>query len=286
MTEAGLPTYLTRQFALTKPQLATELGAELLSLCQTVTADGRLAPEEIAGLRQWLGDADAAELQAARFLRGVIERVLADGRITAAEYQEVYRAIEAVLPFEARQQAHAAREQAESSDQSVRMQASTAPVPVAPAPHAGSTPSVDVTFMVAGVRQDGRPALIEERASAGLAVTLDLAGAGSPSEETIAVKLPDGTRIGFVPTVEARQLMPLLRQGANCSAHIVRIRSSGRSPIPVVQVRFFPAEIAAIDPLALAASQPPAATVRWRQALAVIAVLVAAVLVVSAILSR
>jgi len=26
MTETGLPTYLTRQFALTKPQLATELG--------------------------------------------------------------------------------------------------------------------------------------------------------------------------------------------------------------------------------------------------------------------
>ena len=50
-------------------------------------------------------------MQAARFLRGVIERVLADGRITAEEYQEVYRAVEAVLPFEARQQAHAARAQ-------------------------------------------------------------------------------------------------------------------------------------------------------------------------------
>ena len=53
------------------------------------------------------------ELQAARFLRGVIERVLADGTITAEEYQEVYRAVEAVLPFEARQQAHAARVQTE-----------------------------------------------------------------------------------------------------------------------------------------------------------------------------
>ena len=126
MTGTGLPTYLTRQFALTRPQLATELGAELLSLCQSVTADGRLAPEEIAGLRQWLGDAAAAEMQAARFLRGVIEHVLADGRITAEEYQEVYRAVEAVLPFEARQQAHAARQHAESSDLSARAPASTA----------------------------------------------------------------------------------------------------------------------------------------------------------------
>lgn len=286
MTEAGLPTYLTRQFALTRPQLATELGAELLSLCQSVTADGRLAPEEIAGLQQWLADAEAAELQAARFLRGVIERVLADGRITAAEYQEVYRAIEAVLPFEARQQAHTAREQAESSDPPARTQAATTPVPVAPAGRAGSTPGVEVTFMVAGVRQDGRPALIEQRASAGLAVTLELAAAGSPSDEAIAVKLPDDTRIGFVPAVEARQIVPLLRQGAHCSAHIVRIRSSGRSPIPVVQVRFLPAEIAAIDPLALAAAQPPAAAVRWGQALAVLAALVAVVLVVHAVLYR
>ncbi|MBP7012188.1 MAG: hypothetical protein KBB53_00010, partial [Steroidobacteraceae bacterium] len=49
MTGTGLPAYLTRQFALTRPQLATELGAELLSLCQAVTTDGRLAPEEAAG---------------------------------------------------------------------------------------------------------------------------------------------------------------------------------------------------------------------------------------------
>ncbi len=165
MTGTGLPTYLTRQFALTRPQLATELGAELLSLCQTVTADGRLAPEEIAGLQQWLGDAAAAEMQAARFLRGVIEHVLADGRITPEEYQEVYRAVEAVLPFEARQQAHAARQHAESSDLSARAPATTVTAAVAGAAQANPAPILDVTFMVAGVRQDGRPALIEQHAS-------------------------------------------------------------------------------------------------------------------------
>jgi len=282
MTETGLPTYLTRQFALTRPQLATELGAELLSLCQSVTADGRLAPEEIAGLRQWLGDAEAAELQAARFLRGVIERVLADGRITADEYKEVYRAVEAVLPFEARQQAHAAREQAESSDLSARVQASATPVPVARAAQAASTPSLDVTFMVAGVRQDGRPALIDERASAGLAVTLELTTAGSDGDEAIAVKLPDGTQIGFAPAAESRQIIPLLRKGARCNAHIVRIRSSGRSPIPVVQVRFFPAEVPAIDPLAqVAAHLPAAASRRGRKFALLVGITVAALIVIA-----
>jgi len=279
MTGTGLPSYLTRQFALTKPQLATELGTELLSLCQSVTADGRLAPEEIAGLRQWLGDAEAAEMQAARFLRGVIERVLADGKITAEEYQEVYRAVEAVLPFEARQQAHAAREQAESSDLTARAQASAPQDADAGAAQDDPAPIVDVTFMVAGVRQEGRPALIEQQAAAGLAVTLELLAAGPRDDTVIAVQLPDGARIGFVPDAESRRFVPLLQQGSRYSAHIVRIRSSGRSPIPVVQVRFFPAVIEAGALLASAYSRPLAVAGRRNRLLAMFVAVALALLV-------
>jgi hypothetical protein len=283
MTGTGLPTYLTRQFALTRPQLATELGAELLSLCQSVTADGRLAPEEIAGLRQWLGDAAAAEMQAARFLRGAIEHVLADGRITADEYEEVYRAVEAVLPFEARQQAHAARQHAESSALSARAPASTEAV--AGAAQSDRAPLLDVTFMVAGVRKDGRPALIEQHARAGLAVTLDLVANGSYSGAAVAVRLPGGAQIGFVPAAEARQIVPLLQPGAGYRANIVRIRSSGRSPIPVVQVRFFPAGIVTTAPLLPASTQPLAPAGRWGRVLAVLVCIAAALLVLS-MLSR
>lgn len=118
MSDQGLPTYLSRQFTLSKSQLATELGAELLSLCQSVTADGRLAPEELEGLRRWLSDATAADIPALSYLRTSIERVLADGRITPEEYRDVYRAVEAILPFEARKQALAARQQVESAEAS------------------------------------------------------------------------------------------------------------------------------------------------------------------------
>jgi hypothetical protein len=116
MTDQGLPTYLSRQYALSRTQLETVLGAELLSLCQSVTADGRLSPEELEGLRQWLRDAEAADIPALGFLRRSIARVLADGRITPEEYREVHRAIEAILPFEARKQALAARQQSESDE--------------------------------------------------------------------------------------------------------------------------------------------------------------------------
>jgi hypothetical protein len=115
MTDAELPTYLTRGIALTKAQLQTSLGNELLSLCRTVTADGSLEPEELTSLRQWLDDAAAADMPALKHLRLVIGRVLADGRITPEEYQEVYRAVESVLPFEDRQRAFAARQQVEAT---------------------------------------------------------------------------------------------------------------------------------------------------------------------------
>jgi hypothetical protein len=285
VTETGLPTYLTRQFALTRPQLATELGAELLSLCQTVTADGRRFPPAPAGLRQWLGDADAAELQAARFLRGVIERVLADGTITAEEYQEVYRAVEAVLPFEARQQAHAVRAQVESSDRVAQARAAAGSDAHGGAARAEVAPIVDVTFMVAGVRQGGRAALIERHASVGQAVTLELAAVGSPADAAITVKLPDGADIGFVPTSESSKFKQLLRQGCRCSACIVRIRSSGRSPIPVVQAQFFPAATAALEPATLAASQPLTTAGHWGWRLAVLLGMAAAALLVLALLS-
>jgi len=116
MNDQPLPTYLNRGFALSDAELRTQLGAELLTLCQSVTADGRLAPEELAGLKQWLSDAQAAKMPAAEHLRFVIERVLADGKITADEYREVHRVVEAALPLEARQHARTARLEAESAN--------------------------------------------------------------------------------------------------------------------------------------------------------------------------
>jgi len=116
MTDTGLPTYLNRGLSLSHAELCTRLGAELLSLCRSVTADGRLSPEELDGLRQWLRDAESAEMPAAKHLRGVIRKVLADGKITPDEYKEVHRAVEAVLPFDARRQAMSARLEVEAAD--------------------------------------------------------------------------------------------------------------------------------------------------------------------------
>ena len=121
MTDTGLPTYLNRGLSLSHAELCTQLGAELLSLCQSVTADGRLIPEELDGLRQWLREAESAEMPAAKHLRGVIRKVLADGKITPEEYKEVHRAVEAVLPFDDRRQAMSARLAVDAADTAARV---------------------------------------------------------------------------------------------------------------------------------------------------------------------
>jgi hypothetical protein len=121
VTDTGLPTYLDRGLSLSHAELCTQLGAELLSLCQSVTADGRLTPAELDALRRWLREAESVEMPAAKHLRGVIGKVLADGKITPDEYREVHRAVEAVLPFDARRQAMSARLEVEAADSATRV---------------------------------------------------------------------------------------------------------------------------------------------------------------------
>ena len=64
--------------SLTKKQRQSAIGAELLSLCQTVTADGSLLPEEILALQGWLDENKQADLPAIAHLTGVIEVIVAD----------------------------------------------------------------------------------------------------------------------------------------------------------------------------------------------------------------
>jgi anti-sigma factor RsiW len=115
MTSQDLPTYL-RGHSISPAELDTAPGTALLRLCQSATADGRLSPEELEGLRQWLAADETAAMPAGRHLRSIVSKVLADGRVTPDEYQQVLRAVESVLPLEARLQALAARQAAEAAD--------------------------------------------------------------------------------------------------------------------------------------------------------------------------
>jgi hypothetical protein len=65
-------------------------------------------------------------MPAARYLRSIVEKVLADGTITPEEYKDIYRAVESILPIEERLQATAARQEAEAADEAAARAASSA----------------------------------------------------------------------------------------------------------------------------------------------------------------
>jgi anti-sigma factor RsiW len=124
MSSQDLPTYL-RGHSLSRAEQSSALGAALVRLCRSATADGRFSADELAALRQWLADADSARMPAARYLRSIVEKVLADGKITPEEYKDVYLAVESILPIEQRLQATAARQEADATDDAAARAASS-----------------------------------------------------------------------------------------------------------------------------------------------------------------
>ena len=88
----------SRRISITKLQRQTAAGAELISLCQTITEDGRLSDEEVNALRQWVDDHASIDLPARDFLLETIRRIIEDGKVSDEERAELYQAIEKVLP--------------------------------------------------------------------------------------------------------------------------------------------------------------------------------------------
>ena len=278
---------MSRRVSLTKSERSSGIGAELLVLCQTVTDDGYLSKDEINELRRWLKDNRDTDLPAIAFLHETVERILADRRITREERQELYQAIELVLPPEARREAVDARREAESErehrdriKQDAERAASREVALKAP-PHKraaqlaaqsrsrpsaakrqtsakpdGATsstaksktvPLASSKFMVAGVHHEGRGALIDQFAAEGDQVFLARDPASPLSPNAIEVRLENGYTIGFVPEEDALVIAPLLDDGCPHIATIKTIMEGGRVPVPVVVSRVYDPDSAVDD---------------------------------------
>lgn len=88
--------------SLTKKQLTTAEGMELLSLLVAITKDGEASLGEVQHLRDWLDAKASADLPAITWLREIVGAVLADGKVTPEERVEMLLAFERVLPPEER----------------------------------------------------------------------------------------------------------------------------------------------------------------------------------------
>src|SRR5437868_7027050 len=112
-SEEQSPKTAGRRLSLTKAQRQSAGGAELISLCQVMTADGSLSQEEIQSLRDWLQEHRNDDLPAIIHFTSVVEAILADGKVTVEECRDLYKAVEDVLPPHVRSAARNARRSAE-----------------------------------------------------------------------------------------------------------------------------------------------------------------------------
>jgi hypothetical protein len=236
---ADQPGPTGRRTSLTKKQLETELGAELLSLCQSVTADGVLSESEISDLRSWIAEHSAEDLPAIAHLRQVLEQVLADGKISPEEFAQVHLALEAVLPAELRREARAARRGREQEERAA-VQAGRAEARQKARDERERNSSIGTAnFMVAGVRHEGRPAIIARHVRPDEPAVLRRDRANRFSANAVTVHTSGGHQVGFVPEDVAEYWAPIMDDGAQVRARFTKVLGSARAPIPVVNARFY-----------------------------------------------
>ena len=103
-----------QRISLTKQQLQNKAGLELLELCQTITAEGKLTDQEILSLKKWLDENAEADLRSYTYLKTIVSNILFDGKITEAEKNELYKSLEKILPPEHRTIATIRRKEVEA----------------------------------------------------------------------------------------------------------------------------------------------------------------------------
>lgn len=234
--------------SLTKTQLQTPAGVELLSLCESITSDGRVTEAEVEELRGWLGRNRDSGLPSEDFLTATVERILADVRITPEELEELHKALETVLPADMRREAQEKRrEVAAEEGRLAREQAAAAEEQ--PADEKERTrPLASYDFMVAGVQYDGRDEIIRDFMDSddpNAIVYLARDSANEHSDNAVEVRLSDGQCIGYVPERDrmAREIAEYLDTGHKHLAFIKKILTGGRSPIPVVVAHILRPEV-------------------------------------------
>ena len=255
---------MARRISITKLQRRTGAAVELIALCQTITAGGRLADDEIVAFKRWLTDNERIDLQAKDFLALTVTKILTDGTVTDEERDDLHAAIEAALPPDVRADVRARRRARQGADREQRRIERNAARTAAREARLRDTPLETWDFMVAGSLYEGRPEVIERYARIGDPVYLARDPTNRFSANAIEIRLPNGMQIGFVPETDARDMAPELDSGCPHRAYLKKILAGRRAPIPVVVASLYHPEAAQFPGLVLQHQVPtkasPAAT--------------------------
>ena len=228
-----------RRLSITKLQRNEAAVTDLISICQAATADGTLSDSEIAELQEWTRSNEDLDLPAKDYLSETISRIAADGVITADERRALFLAIEKVLPPDLRADVRGARIEVERAELQARRADRAKAIEQAKLLRAANRPLQRWNFMVAGVRYEGRPAVIRDHVGPGDSVRLLREPANPFSRNACQIRLENDLQIGFVPEEHATELAPYLYSGSKYHAYVTKVLTGGRSPIPVVQVELY-----------------------------------------------
>jgi hypothetical protein len=210
-----------KRVSLTPKQLSAGAGAELLVLCETITTDGSVTEGEAEELKAWLDVNASTDLPSIQFLTEIVNRILADGRVTDEERRELHQALERVLPPAARQQAKQNRSATEAAATARNQHVYVA------------------NFLVAGIHFESRYQIISRHVAPQNVVFLVRDRGNAYSRNAVEVRLRTGQQIGYVPETYAPEIAPFLDAGHRHAAYVTKVLTGGRAPIPVIQAYIY-----------------------------------------------
>ncbi len=231
-----------------------------MALCQSVTEKGSVSDADAHELKRWLLEHRSADLPSVEFLTSVVEQVVTDSIITPEQLKTVYKAIETVLPPDARKTAVAHRKAVEVIERERTQAARDAERQHARDEKKGNRPLAAANFMVAGVNHENRSVLIHAYVNAGDRVFLIRDRQNKFSRNAVEIRLQYGYQIGFVPEADAIEFAPLLDKGCLHEAFVTKILEGRRSQIPVVQAYLYRLESdikEAVPEVAVPQERPP-----------------------------
>ncbi len=240
-----------KRLSLTRADLQTSLGLELLGVLQTIAGDGRLTHDEVEELRAWLEASDAATFPGHSHLQVVIDDVLADGVITDDEFEVLHDAVLRVLPAELRSLASLRRRERRTHERADRQQAKVLERDQKSAELVRNRPLPRGDFIVAGTRYGDR------QHACGLCseddpVWLQREPDNEHDRNAILVETDGGDSLGYVPREDAREFAPILDGGARQHFTVKKTLEVARGQtIPVVRGASMRTKRASVTPVAL-----------------------------------
>jgi hypothetical protein len=244
--------------SLTRKQVQSGPGAELLRLLTEGAEAGWVSDDEIRNLHDWLRSNSESAIPAVPFLAKLTDEVFRDGQITGDGRHALRLAAERVLPPDQRDRFKFKRRTLEAEERT-RAKGIRFAEKERVREYARLSRPRSFNFMVAGtghedraetirenVREEQRVFLVREpqnrHDSNAIGVWAGTSG-NSPSSAHEATCTLQTYQIGYVPRDVAAEMAPLLDSGYKQLAVCTKIlTNSSRGPIPIIDVSLYNAE--------------------------------------------